>query len=121
MDPLNKRKKKIKKFLWPTLLILILGGGILIGVRFMAQKPTLPESKILSRNGLHWHPHLTIKILNENIEIPAGIGLGITEQYIHTHETDGIVHIEFPGLVRESDLRLWRFFEIWGQKFNKNC
>lgn len=64
---------------------------------------------------------MTIKIFGEDQEIPAGIGIGITERNIHTHEKDGIIHMEFPGLVREDDLRLGRFFENWGRQFNKDC
>jgi len=29
--------------------------------------------------------------------------------------------MEFSGLCLEDDLRLGRFFEIWGKRFNKNC
>ena len=29
--------------------------------------------------------------------------------------------MEFSGLVKESDLRLGRFFEIWGKTFSQDC
>ena len=40
---------------------------------------------------------------------------------MHTHEADSVIHMEFSGLVREDDIRLGRFFEIWGKKFNRDC
>lgn len=100
---------------------LVFGGGILGLAWLLVSKPSILKEEIISENGIYWHTELSISILDEKQEIPAKIGIGITERYIHTHEADGVIHMEFPGLVKEDDIRLGRFFEIWGKQFNKNC
>lgn len=117
----ERLKKRLKKTLNISLIILILGGAIFIGARFFATKPAPVASVIISKSGLHWHADLSIKILGKLQDIPANIGLGITERYVHTHETGGFIHMEFPIVVREDDIKLGRFFENWGKKFNKDC
>lgn len=55
-------------------------------------------------------------------KIPASIGISPAfHQPMHTHDANGRIHIEYPAVVREKDLRLGRFFEIWGKEFNKDC
>lgn len=98
--------------------VLIFGIIILaIGVWFFLSKSSLPESDIISRNGIHWHAHLTIKISGQDQKIPSDIGLGITHQPLHTHEEDGVIHMEFAGLVKKDDIKIGRFFQIWGKDF----
>ena len=36
---------------------------------------------------------------------------------MHTHESDGTIHLEFPGLVKRNDTTLGNFFRIWGKDF----
>ncbi|MDP3990922.1 MAG: hypothetical protein Q8P63_01360 [Candidatus Nealsonbacteria bacterium] len=116
------RRKKLKKLLWLIVGILILGGAIFGGSRFLTTKLTASESAIIAKQGIHWHADLSIKILGEFQDIPAGIGLEkLPHKSIHTHDRDGVIHMEFSGLVKESDLRLGRFFEIWGREFNQDC
>lgn len=119
----EREKRKIKKAIKTALLILIIGGAIFAGGWFLIKKtPAAPESEIISKIGIHWHADLSIKILGETIEIPAGIGLeGLPHKPLHTHDRDNVIHIEFAGLVRENNLRLGNFFEIWGKTFNKDC
>lgn len=33
-----------------------------------------------------------------------------------THDTDNIIHMEFSGLVRKDDLKIGKFFIIWGKQ-----
>lgn len=78
--------------------------------------------EVVSRNGLHWHSNLSIKILGETQDIPAGIGLEkLPHQPLHTHDRDNIIHMEYAGLVKNTDLRIGNFFNIWGKTFNQNC
>src|SRR3989338_5068039 len=111
------------KFLLITLAVvaLLVGGSWAIGT--MQQR----DPDVISQSGIHWHPTLEIFVRGEKVDIPANIGLG--QQYssmptfdrsmgmtaIHTHEDMPVIHLEFPGLVREEDITLGRFFEIWGK------
>lgn len=78
------------------------------------------DSELISSNGIHWHPKLSISVRGEPVEIPANIGLVGGHNPMHTHETDGTIHLEFGSVVREDDIRLGRFFELWGKTFNEH-
>lgn len=89
---------------------------------FLLGKNSAPESKVLARTGLHWHSQLEIYLQGQKVPIPANVGIYPThEEPIHTHETDGTIHLEFTGLVTKNNLRLGRFFQIWGKTFNRTC
>ncbi|MDP3998652.1 MAG: hypothetical protein Q8P89_03485 [bacterium] len=96
---------------------------ILVGAVFLFSGPqeSIPEEQIVTRSGLHWHPKLEIFIKGQKQDIPGSIGLTPVERPIHTHEADGVIHLEFPGLVKKDDLKLGQFFKIWGKEFNSNC
>ena len=90
------------------------------------------DLNIISTSGLHWHPTLEIFVKGGKQIIPANIGIGA--QYasdptfdrqmgmtaIHTHDDagKGIIHFEFGGIVRKSDLTLGKFLTIWGKDIN---
>ena len=95
----------------------------LIAVGFVVWIVTLPrvsDGELLSKNGIHYHPHLSVTIKGENVPIPQGLGLGAVHNPIHTHDPDGIIHLEFEGVVRKDDTKLGRFFEIWDKDFSKD-
>lgn len=96
--------------------------GIGIGVWFFWPKSQNTESELVARNGLHWHSNLTINILGDYQDIPAGIGLaGLPHKPLHTHDRDNVIHMEFAGLVLKKDIQLGKFFQVWGKTFNKEC
>ena len=103
--------------------VLLLVGGIMWSNTLQKSDPD-----IVSRTGLHWHPNIEITVGTEKIEISSNIGIG--PQYsgmptaglgmmgmtaIHTHSADGIIHLEFSGLVRKENIALGNFFRIWGK------
>jgi hypothetical protein len=95
----------------------------LLAVGFVVWITTLPrvaDGELLSKNGIHYHPHLTITIKGENIPIPKDIGIGAVHNPIHTHDPDGIVHLEFEGVVKKEDTNLGKFFEVWDKDFSKD-
>lgn len=106
-------KKIVRWITWSTFGVAIIAGL----VWFVASQPKTPESEIVSRNGFHWHPELSIYVKGEKQEFPANIGIGAVHQPIHTHEDakDGIVHLEFQGMVRKQDITLGQFFKSWGK------
>jgi len=78
------------------------------------------NSDIISRNGIHWHPELSIYVKGEKQEIPANIGIGSIHQPIHTHDDSekGILHMEFEGLVRKQETTFGQFLKNWGKDIN---
>jgi hypothetical protein len=82
---------------------------------------SISESKIITRNGMHWHPKVTIYIKGEKQSLPNGIGLnGSAHNPIHTHDDadQDIVHMEFQRVVTKEETKLGNFFEIWGKEFS---
>src|SRR3989344_3241972 len=106
-----------------VVLLVVVGGGWLVG----SGTPQSNDPEVVSANGLHWHPTLAIYVKGVRQEIPANIGVGthyagqptydsrMRMSAIHTHDDTPIIHLEFPGIVREDDLRLGNFFLIWGK------
>ncbi len=110
--------KKIT-ILFIATLALLAGGSWLS--RYLAQTPLASgQGALVSARAIHYHPRLTITIKGEPFPIPAGVGIGAVHAPIHTHEGDGTLHIEMNGPVYEDDIRLGRFFEIWGKTFNRD-
>jgi len=116
--------KKIKNTMpWVLLIVFVVGG--IYGLARLSENDISSEdgadnSNVISTRGLHWHPTLKIVIRGEEVEIPANIGLVGGHNPMHTHETDGTIHLEFESLVREDNITLERFFELWGKPFSSN-
>ena len=75
------------------------------------------RGEIISERGIHWHPELRIFVKGEEVIIPKNIGLLGVHSPIHTHEDLPIIHLEFNSIVREKDIELGEFFEVWGKDF----
>lgn len=95
---------------------------VFAGIGYLAIKPESsvldnPNNEIISKNGLHWHSHLSIYVKAVEQDLPKNIGIGALHMPLHTHEEDGTIHMEFSGLVRKRDLTLGKFFKIWGKDF----
>ena len=71
----------------------------------------------------HNHTKLIIKIQNETLNIPAGIGI-IPKNcifWLHTHDDSGIIHIESPiktAFSLDQFLKVWSIFD--NSSFVKN-
>lgn len=107
-----------------TVLLLGLMGFIYLQVQNMVNINTLypPVNNIPCATGMsihyHVHVHVSIYIRGKAVTIPQGIGLGangMCDYYMHTHTSDGIVHIEAPAPA--SNLALDDFLSIWYQRF----
>ncbi|HLY86517.1 MAG TPA: hypothetical protein VKO84_08420 [Gaiellaceae bacterium] len=80
----------------------------------------------------HIHARLTIFVNGKSRAVPAGVGFGspVVEQtpkgpvvgsgtcvaWLHTHTTDGIIHIESPV---QRTFTLGNFFDVWGESLSK--
>lgn len=115
------RRRTLRRFL-KTGAIFVGGLSAMGGIAwYIATWPRILEAEVVSRLGLHRHVDLRITIKGKQQDIPANLGIGVTHNPIHTHERDGIVHLEFQGFVTTDDLRLREFFKVWGKRFNGNC
>ena len=103
--------------------VVVLAILLIVGTRFLetrgSSRGSGGENAVVSRNGIHWHPTLQIFVRGENVEIPAGIGLVGRHNSMHTHDSDGVIHLEYERTVRNDDIRLRRFFDIWGKNFSE--
>lgn len=103
------------------LTLVILVGGVFLFSGQQTQEISVPEDQIVARQGLHWHPQVEIYIKGKKQGIPANIGIaGSIHKELHTHEKDGIIHMEMEGLVTKDETRLGNFFKIWGKEFSKD-
>ncbi|MDP3947603.1 MAG: hypothetical protein Q8Q41_02850 [bacterium] len=105
---------------YALITLLLLGGGWLLW-RYIATLPEIEAKDIISRNGFHWHPELAITIKGGKFAIPANVGLGAVHEPTHTHAEDGVIHLEFSGLVLKQHTRLGEFFRVWGKTLTKDC
>lgn len=108
------------------LIVAAVAVALLVGGVWWSKSLQSSDLSTISTRGIHWHPQIEIYVKGEKQEIPANIGIGI--QYastptfnqsmrmtaMHTHETDGIIHLEFPAHVTREDTKLKNFFAIWG-------
>jgi hypothetical protein len=83
---------------------------------------------------LHIHAHLTVFVAGKPRQIPFGIGIappvavqstargpfaggGAGFSWLHTHASDGIIHIEAPV---QRTYTLGELFDIWGEPLGSN-
>ena len=80
---------------------------------------------------LHIHTHLAMFYRGKQLQIPRFVGFtantsmpgGGCLYWIHTHFTDGIIHVESPDVVPPqggSHYTLGNFFDIWGQPLTRS-
>ncbi|MEK7081745.1 MAG: hypothetical protein AAB537_02765 [Patescibacteria group bacterium] len=108
----QRRFKKIISWSLGGILVVASLGGF---IWYIATRPPIPASDIVSRTGFHWHPELVIFVKGEKQEIPENIGLGAVHQPMHTHDDLPLIHLEFQGLTRKQDIILGQFFKNWGK------
>lgn len=117
----RKDFKKTMNVIVPSLATFAILGGIIWVYVQSGTTENAPGNELISRSGIHFHPHLSISIKGKDIPIPMGIGLsGTVHNPIHTHDPDGVIHLEFDGRVTEKDTILKKFFEAWGKDFSKD-
>jgi hypothetical protein len=76
---------------------------------------------------LHIHTQLSMFVNGKQIQVPKFIGAAPTAQggclyWIHTHNADGIIHVEAPQIEAPGggDYKLGTFFDIWGQPLTRD-
>jgi hypothetical protein len=99
-------RQKTKRYItWSVtaLVVLALVGGL---TAVYKNRPQVPESEVVSRNGLHWHPELLIYTKGVKQKTPANLGIS------------GSFMAPVQGLVKKSDITLGQFFKSWGRDIN---
>ncbi len=115
--------KKIRNWGILIVIVLLVIWFIISLIRGINERTVVDESNLnfeTPRGAIHWHPRLTIEINGETYPIPANIGIGQAHMPIHTHETDGILHMENNRPTKKT-VTLGYFFEVWGKKLSKDC
>lgn len=70
----------------------------------------------LEQTAYHHHVHLTIYMNGQKVPFPAGMGIAVNQSgpicyyWLHTHASDGIIHIEAPA---QHTFMLQNFLDIW--------
>ncbi len=101
--------------------ILILVGGVSFLSLQQSNEASIQEGDAVSRNGIHWHPQLSIYVKGKQQEIPKNLGISGVHQPVHTHDSSGTLHLEIGGVVTKDNIKLDNFFRIWGKKFSPEC
>jgi hypothetical protein len=73
----------------------------------------------LEHSDFHIHAHVTIYIDGNKVPIPAQVGIapdGSCLYWLHTHSSDGVIHIEAPN---GFSITLKNFLDIWEQRFQQ--
>ena len=120
----SRQKKKMRN--WVIAFVII--GFLIFGTTLLVKKSgsgnsdwtSLPDVAV-PVGPIHWHPHLRIVIDGREQIIPKDIGITSTVHYpLHTHETDGVLHLENNNPTARTMI-LGYFFELWSKTFNKDC
>src|SRR5258708_35152200 len=102
-----REQRRAKMILWTTIgsSIVLLGfiGFIDLQIQailpFNAAHPPMNgvTCDTMEQDGYHIHVHLTIYVNGQGVTVPKGIGIaadGSCFYWLHTHTSDGILHIE---------------------------
>lgn len=93
-------------------------GGVWWSSSLQEKELASGTSNLVAAAGLHWHPTVSIFVHGEEVQVPQNLGLAGVHNPIHTHDDMPVVHLEFGGRVEEDDIKLGRFFDVWGQPFS---
>ena len=70
---------------------------------------------------VHYHAHLDVVVDGKPVPVPAGLGIvpaagqdPAAVASLHTHETDGVLHVEAPA---QAEFTLGQVFTEWGLAF----
>jgi hypothetical protein len=124
----RKHRRRARMILWGTIgsSVLLLGliGFIFLRIQaILATNTAYPPINGIScdavmQDGYHIHVHLTIYINGKLVIIPQNIGIasdGSCFYWMHTHTSNGIIHIEAPQKLH--NLALDDFLTIWHDGF----
>jgi hypothetical protein len=122
--PARSLKSNIPRWVPVVAIVLVLGiaGAWVVSTNALAPYTSdTPVNQMCmghERMVRHDHVNLRITILGSPHEIPANVGISPQcMRPIHTHETDGKLHIESPV---PHEFRLRDFFIVWDEPFTSD-
>jgi hypothetical protein len=92
------------------------GPSLQLRLREIGLEPLREEGQVV-----HIHQHLDLYVGAKTVTVPAQIGIDADGGFIsdlHTHETDGIMHVESPT---QRAFSLGQFFAVWGLPLSAEC
>lgn len=92
------------------------GASLQLRLREIGLEPLREEGQVV-----HLHQHLDLYVNGQKVTVPAQIGIDADGGFIsdlHTHETDGILHVESPT---QRSFTLGQFFAVWGLPLRATC
>lgn len=120
----RRQQRRAKLIFWSTFgttvaLLGLIGFAYLRIQNLLYIQTTFPAINGVScdsmeQSGFHIHAHVTIYISGKRVTVPAGIGIetgGPCFYWLHTHTSDGVIHIEAPQ--KQSNLALDDFLTVW--------
>ena len=126
----RRERGRAKLLLWGTIgsILLLLGliGFIDLQIQqilaFNAAHPPINGVTCdrMEQGGYHIHVHLSIYVNGHQVAVPKGIGIaadGRCFYWLHTHTSDGLIHIEAPAKLHNTALD--DFLTIWHDGFGK--
>ncbi len=125
----RRQRRRARLLLWGTIGSTVILLGFISAIFFQVNAIINPAHPAI--NGIpcdtsgmtvkfHIHAHLTIYINGKKATIPKNIGIptdGSCIYWLHTHTSDGIIHIEAPQ--QQSNEALDDFLAIWTEGFPK--
>lgn len=126
----QQRAARVKRFLTPGLWILfalVIVGLFVFVILYNQSAPVNPAYPPVDgvscdsseQSNFHIHANLTIYINGKQTAPPPGIGIAPDNSciyWLHTHNTDGMIHIEAPG---GSSITLKNLLDIWSGHFSQ--
>src|SRR5712692_6653828 len=104
-----------------VLAVVVLVYFLIVQRQTPANAAYLPIDTVSCDNGehgdFHIHAHVTIYIDGKVAAIPANVGIapdGSCLYWLHTHSSDGVIHIEAPS---GFSITLKNFLDIWEGRF----
>jgi hypothetical protein len=125
----RKQGRRARLLLWGSIgsTVVLLGfiGAVFLQINGIINPPHAAINNVpCDTSGMtvsfHIHAHLTIYVNGKKEPVPAGIGIptdGTCIYWLHTHTSDGIIHIEAPQ--QQSNEALDDFLAIWTEGFPK--
>lgn len=112
----------------PRIFLLLIATAAALGILLGGAVPalttdSLPRLPLYTGGPVHWHAHLSVIDGEDELVVPADVGLlpNAPESPIHTHDETGWLHVEAAS---QNDLpphTLAHFFTLWGQSLNASC